>query len=234
MKPDLPQPHSVSMSSIQLNDCWNKIGVWGNRECSELQRLIHCRNCVVYSSAAAQLLGGELPKDYLEGWTAHFATEAKEENRPMQAALIFRIGAEWLALSPTNLQEIAEGRPTHSVPQARNRILLGLANIRGELLVCVALDRLIGLEKTGPEKSSSKRAIYRRLVVAGHEGSRFVFPVDEVHGIHRFSPNELKVIPSTVAKAQTTYLRGILLWQNKSVGCLDDLLLFDTLDRSLA
>jgi len=89
------------------------------------------------------------------------------------------------------------------------------------------------MEKMGPEKSSSKRAIYRRLVVAGRAGSRFVFPVDEVHGIHRFSPNELEGVPSTVAKAQTTYLRGMLLWQNKTVGCLDDQLLFDMLDRSL-
>jgi chemotaxis-related protein WspD len=221
------------MGFAKLNDCWNKIGVWGDRECGELKHLIHCRNCIVYSSAAAQFLGGELPKDYLEGWTTHFATEAKVESPSMQAALIFRIGAEWLALSPANLQEIAEGRPTHSVPQARSNILLGLANIRGELLVCVALDRLLGIEKMGPEKSSSKRAIYPRLVVAGREGSRFVFPVDEVHGIHRFSPNELKGIPSTVAKAQTTYMRAILLWQNKSVGCLDDQLLFDMLDRSL-
>ncbi len=233
MKPDLPKPDGRSMSSVKLNDCWNKIGVWGNRECGELKQAIHCRNCIVYSSAAAQLLGGELPKGYLEGWTTHFATEPKVESRQMQAALIFRIGAEWLALSPTNLQEITESRPTHSVPQARSNILLGLANIRGELLVCVALDRVLGMEKMGPEKSSSKRAIYRRLVVAGRAGSRFVFPVDEVHGIHRFSPNELEGVPSTVAKAQTTYLRGMLLWQNKTVGCLDDQLLFDMLDRSL-
>ena len=151
----------------------------------------------------------------------------------MQAALIFRIGAEWLALSPTNLQEIAEGRPIHSVPRGRSNTLLGLANIRGELLVCVALDRVLGLEKMGPEKSSSKRALYRRMVVAGREGSRFVFPVEEVHGIHWFNPNELKEVPSTVAKAQATYIKGILLWQNKSVGCLDDQLLFDMLDGSL-
>jgi chemotaxis-related protein WspD len=110
---------------------------------------------------------------------------------------------------------------------------LGLVNIHGELLVCVALDRLLGLEKMGLEKSSSKRAIYSRLVVASREGSRFVFPVDEVHGIHRFNPNELIGVPSTVPKAQTTYMRGVLLWQNKSVGCLDDQLLFEMLDRSL-
>ena len=233
MTGNLPKPNLGSVSSIKLNDCWNKIGVWGNRECGELKKVIHCRNCTVYSTAAAQLLRAELPQDYLEGWTAHFATEPKVEARQTQAALIFRIGAEWLALSPTNLQEIAEGRPTHSVPQGRSKILLGLANVRGELLVCVALDRLLGLEKIGLEKSRSKRGIYARLVVASRDGSRFAFPVDEVHGIHRFNPNELKLVPSTVPREQTRYMRGILPWQNKSVGCLDDQLLFDMLDRSL-
>jgi chemotaxis-related protein WspD len=233
LKVDLPEHDLGSMSSAKLNDCWNKIGVWGNRECGELKNVIHCRNCAVYSSAAAQLLGAELPKDYLEHWTAHFATEPKAGNRQLEAALIFRIGAEWLALSPSNLQEIVENRPTHSLPQGGSKTLLGLVNIRGELLVCVALDRLLGLGKTEPEKSSSKRAIYRRMVVAGREGSRFAFPVDEVHGIHQFDPNELKGIPSTVAMAQRTYMRGILFWQNKAVACLDDQLLFDMLERGL-
>jgi chemotaxis-related protein WspD len=233
MRADLPNRNLESVSSIKLNDCWNKIGVWGNRECGELKKVIHCRNCMVYSSAAAQLLGAELPEEYLGRWTTHFATEAKIDSRQLQAALIFRIGAEWLALSPTNLQEIAEARPIHSVPRGRNNTLLGLANIRGELLVCVALDQVLGLENRGSEKSSSKRAIYRRMVVAGCHGSRFVFPVEEVHGIHWFDPNELTGVPSTMTKAQTTFFRGILIWQNKSVGCLDDHLLFEVLNENL-
>jgi chemotaxis-related protein WspD len=228
--PARPLGHAIS---LKLNDCWNKIGVWGNRECGELKKVTHCRNCIVYSSAAAQLLGAELPVGYLDRWTSHFATEPVVEDRQVRTALILRIGAEFLALPPANLQEIAEGRPIHSVPQRRSSFLLGLANVRGELLICVALDRLLGLGKMEPGKSTSKRALYRRLVVAGREGSRFVFPVDEVLGIHRFNPKDLKEVPSTVAKAQTTYLRGILLWQSKSVGCLDDQLLFDKLNRSL-
>jgi chemotaxis-related protein WspD len=91
----------------------------------------------------------------------------------------------------------------------------------------------LGLATMGPEKSSSKRALYRRMIVAGREGSRFVFLVEEVHGIHWFNPNQLKVLPSTVAEAHATYIKGILLWQNKSVGCLDDQSLFDMLERSL-
>jgi chemotaxis-related protein WspD len=233
MKADLPKRNLRSLNSIQLNDCWNKIGVWGNRECGELKKVIHCRNCIVYSSAAGQLLGAEPLPDYLEHWATYFASEPEVESRQMQAALIFRIGAEWLALSPMNLQEIAESRPTHSLPPGRSNILLGLANIDGELLVCVALDRLLGLEIMNLEKLGSKQVIYRRLVVASREGSRVVFPVDEVHGIHRFNPNELKAVPSTISREKTTYIRGMLLWQNESVSCLDDQLLFDMLDRSM-
>jgi chemotaxis-related protein WspD len=233
MKADLAKRNLESLSTFRLNDCWKKIGVWGNRECGELKKVIHCRNCVVYSSAAAQLLGAELPPDYLESWTKHFASEQKVESRQMEAALIFRIGAEWLALSPNNLQEIAEGRPIHSLPRGRSKTLLGLVNIRGELLVCVALDGVLGLEKMGLEKSSSKRTLYRRMVVAGREDARFVFPVEEVHGIHWFDPKELRGVPATVAKAQATYIKGLLLWQDKSVSCLNDQLLFDMLDGSL-
>jgi chemotaxis-related protein WspD len=233
MKADLRKGHWGSVSPVKISDCWNKIGVWGNRECGELKKVIHCRNCTVYSSVAAQLFGAELPASYLEHWTAHFATELKIEGEQMQTALIFRVGAEWLALSPTSVKEIAEGRPTHSVPQRRSSALLGLSNIGGELLICMALDRLLGFEKAGPRQSSSKQTIDRHLVVASRGGSRFVFPVDQVAGIHRFNPNKLNQTPSTVAKAHAAALRGILLWQDKSVGCLNDKLLFDMLEQSL-
>ncbi len=234
MSVDLQKGDRGPVTTVKLNDCWNKIGVWGNRECNELKKVIHCRNCTVYSSVAAQLFGAELSASYLEHWTAHFAAEVKVESEQMLTALIFRVGAEWLALSPTSVNEIAEGRPTHSVPQRRTSALLGLSNIGGELLLCVALDRLLGFEKAGPPQSGFKQTMDRRLVVAAREGSRFVFPVDQVAGIHRFNPNELQETPSTVAKAHSASFRGILLWQDKSVGCLDDKLLFEILERSLA
>ena len=65
------------------------------------------------------------------------------------------------------------------------------------------------------------------------EGVRVVCPVDEVHGIHRFHPRELKDVPTTVAKATVTYSTALLPWQGHSVGTLDDQLLFYTLKRSL-
>jgi chemotaxis-related protein WspD len=224
---------AAAASLVHLNDCWNKIGVWGNRECVELKKATHCRNCSVYSSAAAQLLGAELPADYLRQWAEHFAREARVESAVLHSALLFRVGPEWLALSTRNLQEVADWRPIHSLPPGRNQSLVGLANIRGELLVCVSLERALGLEKGQVEKLSSKRTSYRRMVVAGVQNSRFVFPVDEVHGMHWFDPTQLKGVPSTVSKAQALYIRGILPWQGKSVGCLDDPALLEMLNRSL-
>jgi chemotaxis-related protein WspD len=52
-----------------ITDCWNKIGVRGDSSCKELEQAIHCRNCRVYSKAAANLLDGEPPADYIAHWT---------------------------------------------------------------------------------------------------------------------------------------------------------------------
>ena len=109
--------------------------------------------------------------------------------------------------------------------------MLGLTNIRGELLICVSLDRLVGLDRE--VRKEKAHTIYERLLVVQWHGSRFVFPVDEVHGIQRYHPDELKEVPATLAKNAANYSRGILSWRNKSVGCLDEELLFYTLNRSL-
>ncbi|MCW1245836.1 chemotaxis protein CheW, partial [Pseudomonas sp. SAICEU22] len=39
-----------------IDDCWNRIGVHGDKSCPLLAEHIHCRNCSVYSAAATRLL----------------------------------------------------------------------------------------------------------------------------------------------------------------------------------
>ena len=219
--------------SVAINDCWNKIGVWGNGECPELERHVHCRNCPVYSAAAAQLLDSAVPPHYLDEWTGILAKEKPVEGLETDSVVIFRVETEWLALSTMVFQEISDRRPVHSLPHRRNGIVLGLVNIRGELLVCVSLREILGMEKTANLIGENSRAIHQRFLVVSREGQRLVFAVDEVHGTRRFNPGDLKDVPATVARATATYTKGILLWENKSVGCLDDQLLFYTLNRSL-
>jgi chemotaxis-related protein WspD len=188
----------------------------------------------VYSTAAAQLLDAEVPAGRLDEWTGHFARAETVTEPGTHSVVVFRIGLEWLALPTAVFKEVAPLRPIHSLPHRRNGAVLGLANVRGELLVCVSLGTVLGLDQTPPVKSDKPRTQHRRLLVASREGSRLVFPVDEVHGIHRCPPSALKDVPATVAKATATYTKSIFAWEKRTVGCLDDQLLFYTLNRSLA
>ncbi len=225
---------SAPFTRAGLNDCWNKIGVRGDGSCPELERHVHCRNCPVYSASAAKLLDADLPAGHLDEWTGHFAGAQQAGEAGTQSVVIFRIGAEWLALPTAVFKEVATLRAVHSLPHRRNGLVLGLTNVRGALLVCVSLGAVLGLEQAPETRKDQAPALPRRLLVISREGSRLVFPVDEVHGIYRCQPRELKAVPATVAKATATYTKSVLTWQDRTVGCLDDQLLFHTLNRSLA
>jgi chemotaxis-related protein WspD len=212
-------------------DCWNQIGVSGNGTCPELTKFVHCRNCPVYSAAGALLLDRVPPSDYRQRWTEHFAREQRRPQPGKKSVVIFRVGLEWMALSTKSFQEVAEERRIHSLPHRRNGIVLGLVNIRGELLICVSLARLLGLEKKADDAGA--RTLYERLVVAEWEGSLLTFPVNEVHGVHRCHPEEMKEAPATVAKANPGFTRSMFMWQGRRVGFLDEETLFSTLNRSL-
>jgi chemotaxis-related protein WspD len=68
--------------------------------------------------------------------------------------------------------------------------------MRGELLICVSLGHLLGLDQT--PLGETKRSTYDRLLVARWDGHRFVFPADEVRGIHRFQTPEVTEPPATL------------------------------------
>ncbi len=222
------------LARASLNDCWNKIGVWGNGSCPELAKCAHCRNCPVYSAAAVALLEAEPPAGYLDEWTSQFAQEKIVAAPDAHSVVIFRLGAEWLALPTAVFKEVAELRVIHTLPHRRGGAVLGLTNVRGELLVCVSLVEVLGLEKTAALPREKRPTERPRLVVISREGHRVGFPADEVHGIQHFPAHELQAVPATVARAAASYTRAILRWREQAVGCLDDQLLFSTLNRKLA
>ncbi len=212
--------------------CWNEIGVHGDGSCPELRKHIRCRNCPVYSGAGIKLLDRPLPPDYRQDWSEHFATDKKLPAPSRASVILFRISNEWLALPTQAFHEIADRRPVHSLPHRRQGIILGLANIRGELLICFSLGHMLHLDDLPalPELRTS----YERLLVADWHGKRLVFPVDEVRGIHRYQQEELKAPPATLARASLSYTQSILYWEDNAVGVLDPEVLFTTLNRSVS
>jgi chemotaxis-related protein WspD len=223
-----------SASSAIVKDCWTTIGVHGDASCPELRRHVHCRNCPVFSAGAMRLLDREAPADDLARWTSHFAQPKAVDELQTHSIVVFRIGREWLALPTPCVTEVVNRLPIHTLPHRPKGTILGLASVRGELVVCVSIGHMIGLESAPEPTLKDQHGSHQRLLVIRRDQVRAVCPVDDVHGIHRFHLRELTEVPSTVAKRTATYSRALLPWRERSVGLLDDERLFHTLQRSMA
>jgi chemotaxis-related protein WspD len=217
-----------------IDPCWNRIGVWGNEQprCPRLDEVVHCQNCNVYSDSGRQLLERKMPPEYIEEWTSNLGGDAQAALRAEESSIVFRLGNEWFALATALLKEVTEMRSVHSIPHARNGTLKGLANIRGELQLCVSLGSLLGLE-TGDKNTDPARKIRERLVVIEKDGERFVFPVNEVQGIHHYHPDQINDAPATIGSADNTFITGMLEIGDLQVGCLDGDLLVHALQRKV-
>jgi chemotaxis-related protein WspD len=214
----------------ELGACWQQIGVYGNGTCGELTAYIHCRNCPVYAAAAQCVLDRPLPENYRHEWSSHFALKTRSVPPVRTAAIVFRVQTEWLALPAATLQEVGQRRAVHTLPHRRKGIVLGVVNVRGELLICVSLAGLLGIDLAEPALPNPAA----RLLVTHWEGRRLAFPVDEVHGIHKFEPAELRAPPSTVSKANLTFSKGIFSWRGHPVGFLDPGRVFPAFNQNLA
>ena len=217
-------------------DCWNAVGFAGDRSCPQLPQHGHCRNCPTYLEAAADRLDIPPPPGYLEEWTRTLAEEETPDEPDTRSALLFRIGGDWLGVPASALEEVASMRPVHPLPHRRGGALQGLVNIRGRLVVCIALERILGLPSAGnePGASSPRQSLRERLLLFAHEGQRAVVRADAVHGLHRFSPRVLLPVPETLARSAAPYTEGVLAWESQRAALLDVGLLFHTIERSLA
>ena len=231
-------------SRTVIDDCWNRIGVRGDRSCPELQRHVHCRNCPIQRAVATKLLAHHVPGDYIAQWTEHVARPARQVEGDPASAIIFRIGTEWLALPAAAIQEVSNLKPIHRVPHRTSGVVLGVVNVRGELLTCASLARVFSLEheaerspaSANPSNPSASSALFarKRLLVIRWKDLRAACPVDYVEGMHRYAPAALSAVPATVAKAGTRYSRALLAWREQTVGVLDEEMLFSALKRGMA
>ena len=155
---------SALLPSMEIVDCWNRIGVWGRERprCPKLEQVIHCYNCEVYRAAGRAMHARPIPKGYREEWTDIVASRKQVQTRTGLAAVIFRIGREWLALPAGLVEEIVERRMVHSLPQRSSPILLGLVNIRGKLQLCVSIAALLGIEADGGAHKKKELASFTR------------------------------------------------------------------------
>ncbi|MDZ7969617.1 MAG: chemotaxis protein CheW [Nostoc sp. DedSLP03] len=229
---------------LNIERCWNFIGIEGDRSCPQLATYTHCRNCPVYSTAGRYLLERSISEDYRHQWTELLAKSRTDENSQISHTLtttqitvvIFRLQREWLALSAQIFKEISPASVVHTIPHRSNQILRGLVSIRGELLLCISLSDLLNLETAETAVQTPSSVVYSRMVVLEKADKTWVFGVDELYGVHRFHRDELQDPPKSLTQ---TYTKGLFHWQpsgsqmERSVSYLDDELLFTTLARKV-
>ena len=215
-----------------LVTCWNQVGTYGSGDCRELAQHVHCRNCPVYAAAGLRALNRPLPAQYRQEWTEHYAHERAVRESARTSAIFFRIDTEWLALPTPVMQEVAERHSIHSLPHRRRDIVLGLANFRGELVLCISLAGILGLKPVA--LSGMAPGTHDRLLIVNREARRFGLPVNEVHGPERFLPEDLTSLPPALASSPANFTQGVLAWRRRTVALLDEDRLFAYLNRNLS
>lgn len=182
---------------------------------------------------AAPLFERMPSQDYIEEWM-HSLIELEIQEPPLNtlSVLIFRLGKEWLALATIYCKEITHRRPFHVIPHRTGKVLQGIVNLSGELELYVAMHELLQIE-TSIEFQTGLSYQRNRMMAIIKDGEQWVFPVDEVSGIYKWNLLKIENVPINVSKSAVNYIKGIMRIEDKSVGLLDEELLFASLKRSI-
>lgn len=222
--------------------CWQQIGVWGDRTCPELVAVAHCHACPTYKAAGAQLLARSAPPGYAAEQTAQLAAPAQSRaHADILSALIFRLGREWLAMPSSVCQQVLPPMSPHTLPHRSNQTLLGIVNVRGQLLLKVSLLESLGLtavDSKSATKPAAQRQGYPRMIVvekpvesgaSTRHLDTWAFDVDELSGIYPVALSQLEVAANGVTTGTETCTHHVFSWQNQQVSFLDDSQLFKLL-----
>jgi chemotaxis-related protein WspD len=173
-----------------------------------------------------RLLERDVPTDYIQEWTTTFAEQGSalstRSTEEMRSLIGFMLGNEFFALSVRSLQEVIHPTRIHPLPRRSDRLFLGLTNVRGEILLCASLQELLGLDASPCE----------RMLIVGTAQQRWVFPVTQVDGIHRYPVREIQAPPAVVTKTQA-YTQGIVTWNDRKISYLNAEQIIEQLERRI-
>lgn len=134
----------------------------------------------------------------------------------MSVHVRLRVAREVYAMPVTDVLEVVELGEIAPVPGAQGAVL-GVRNLRGEVLPVFDLATIFGLER----KDSPTR-----VLVAEHAGKRAGFAIDAV--------TDVGDLPGPSEETQSLFLRGATLDDGVLVGVVDVARVFEALERGEA
>lgn len=138
------------------------------------------------------LLRTPIPPELRDEWAARLAEPEAASKKGEALIMIFRLGAEKFALPVQSIEEVTPVGVIRPLPHARTGLIRGITNVRGQIRLCVWLERLL---QTQPSTAIG----LERLVVLIHEGWRVAIVIDEMIGIESLAADGSQPLPSTHA-----------------------------------
>jgi purine-binding chemotaxis protein CheW len=114
---------------------------------------------------------------------------------------VFSLGRERYAVETRVLREIVPFADYTPVPGAAP-FLIGVTNLRGEILAVVDLRRFFNLPDRGLTDQS-------RVLVLGHERRELGVLADETHDVQNLHADEVIALPPAAPSGGRAYLRGV-------------------------
>lgn len=218
----------MSSAAPEAEPCFRTIGVWGDRSCPELTAHVHCLRCPVFARSARDLFDRPPPADYREEWTRVLGQRDAAVLEGGVSHLVFRVGAEWLALPTRGCVEVTSHHGAHPLAHRRGAAFEGIVNVRGQLLLACSLRTLLGIPDA---QGGTARAL---LLVVELAGERWALVIDEVAAVLRVSERSTREVPSTLEAAMAHHVRVIVDDGARTIGLLDEASLSASLTRCVA
>lgn len=161
-------------------------------------------------------LGLPIPEGRRDEWALGLAQKQAEVRETSRLRLfLFRVGGEWFGIEPAMLSmTIPYARPRR-LPHQRGRIIDGLVNADGRVIVCLSLERFAGvLPGDFPEGK-------KRLLVFSWQKWTFALSADEVSGVEDLDADRCDPLPSSAEENLRQSTRGIVLFGERAIICLD-------------
>ncbi|MCC6677742.1 MAG: chemotaxis protein CheW [Phycisphaerales bacterium] len=175
-----------------------------------------------HTDAIQRLLDRPVTAADLDAGAELAALPAEARNRRTVRYLLFRIGGETAALPAMVLRRVTPAARAVPIPHRTAGVLRGVCNIRGELVLCADLRRLLGLpahdrEVAGVDGSKDTRC----MIVVGPADNSWAFEVDALMGIEGADPSEFRAPPVTVEHAIGDFTLGVTEIGGRCVTVLD-------------
>ena len=217
---------------LSVQDCWQEIGIFGDRSCPRLESEIHCRNCEIYRTGGHDLLDRPLPEDYRREITFKLQVQAEKEDEHPLHLVLFRIGGAWLAMASECFVRTLARSSVMPIPGRSNQVFRGLVNTQGDLRLCVSLGELFKSETEHPVIDVSAR-VFPRMLEIRIDGERWIFEADEVVGAIECFSSHLEPLPSNLERSLRGLVKSLFVWQGLRVALVEPARLRDLLKEAI-